>query len=109
MTARGERYGGLTEDLSEGGVLVVTQVSIPLGERVLITLNLEGTELGPLQAEVRRHRPPNALTGVEEALGLMFLDRGSAPLRLLSEFVKKRTAELLRPPPDSMDEGSSSA
>jgi Tfp pilus assembly protein PilZ len=72
---QGEReHLGHSEDLSEGGVFVVTAAELQIGEQLILHLELPEQGLVVTRAEVRRCRPANAHARVDAGVGLMYLD-----------------------------------
>lgn len=72
-------HAAVTKNISGGGVFVATMRSLPIGDRVTVTLTIPG-DSDPVEAlaEVRWSRPSHALDDRPAGLGLQFID---TPLR----------------------------
>jgi uncharacterized protein (TIGR02266 family) len=85
-------YVGWSENISEGGLFVVTHELLPVGTRVEVTLEVAG-QLEPttLTCQVCWHRKTDELTSdCEPGMGLSFLDLAPETEEKIQTFVSVR-------------------
>ena len=85
-------YTGISQDLSVGGLFVVTDILCPVGECIRVRFTLPGTtEVMDAITEVRWVRSAD-VTGGKRGMGLQFLQLSATTKRAVKEFAAKRDA-----------------
>lgn len=97
VTARSEHtfWTGLTRDIGEGGVFVVTPAALPIGTEVHLTLALEDAPPEGVLAIVRWVRGPDvASLDLPAGMGLRFVDLPDGLRRAIQDFGERRRDSL---------------
>ncbi len=84
-------YQGFSENISEGGLFLVTYVTRRCGEVITVRFSLPGIE-HPIEvrAEVRWLRSPDWERGVNPGIGVRFIDLNDADRASIERFIKRR-------------------
>jgi uncharacterized protein (TIGR02266 family) len=88
-------FTGFSENISEGGLFVATEIEHKLGDRLEIHLSLMGGEAVVLQGVVRWCRPKAGKGGLPAGIGLQFLDLDDVRRTALQGFVDSRLKDTL--------------
>ncbi len=88
-------WAGLTENLSQGGVFIVTDEELDPGEEFEIELRLPGGEVVNTIVEVRWLRPPGAGGGLAPGAGVRFLELGAEHQALLQKTLVENIQEAI--------------
>jgi uncharacterized protein (TIGR02266 family) len=85
-------YTGISEDLSTGGLFVVTDMLCPVGECIRVRFTLPGsTEVMDAITEVRWVRSTD-MNGGETGMGLQFLQMSAKTKQAVKAFADKRVS-----------------
>jgi uncharacterized protein (TIGR02266 family) len=90
-TSENNFFSGFAENISEGGVFLVTYEHKEIGERVKVLLTFPGNETPlELEAEVRWHRAYDPASDTAPGWGLRFVDLSDDARTRIEAFVKQR-------------------
>lgn len=82
-------FTGLTENISQGGVFIATEVHMDLGEKLQVSLSLLGDTPITVDTEVCWLRPSGS-GGLETGVGVRFLNLTEKERRYLQTFIDSR-------------------
>lgn len=84
-------YQGFSENISEGGLFLVTYLTRKPGETLTVRFSLPGVErIFEVLTEVRWVRHGDSERGLRPGLGVRFLNLPDADRRTIERFVRKR-------------------
>ena len=87
-------YKGVTTDISNGGVAVVTNAPTAVGEIISLTLARRGVKKLPLKGQVCWVRPAPKGTGYRDFIGLQFLFTNSEEGKELARLTESLAAKI---------------
>ena len=100
-------YAGVSADISEGGIFIATQYTLPIGTPVVLELQLPQYETTlTLRGTVRWLREPEAMCApgevfggkyqddVKPGMGVQFDEVGKSETVMIRNFMRARTPEL---------------
>ncbi|MBZ0118068.1 MAG: TIGR02266 family protein [Sandaracinaceae bacterium] len=92
MHSESNFYTGFTQDISEGGVFVVSYLAEPVGTMLSLELHFPGEVEICARGVVRWVREPRDLDGSNEppGMGIQFVDLADDDRALIREFVELR-------------------
>lgn len=88
-------FTGFSENISEGGLFVVTDAPFEVGAILTVSLSLMGGPPEQLEAVVRWVRPANAAGGLPPGMGVRFMGLGPAKTQELQDFIDSQAKETL--------------
>ena len=88
-------FSGFTENISEGGLFIATEVPFEIGTRLSIKLSLLGALPDEHTVVVRWIRPPNAIGGLPPGMGVQFEELDEEEQGKLQEFLAQRVKDTL--------------
>lgn len=89
-TGASNLYAGVSNDISEGGVFLATQVAPPIGTLVDLTLVLGGDGVFEVHGVVRWERVAGPGVDGPSGVGIQFLDLTAGDRARLQEFMARR-------------------
>lgn len=88
-------FSGFTENISEGGLFIATEVPFEIGTRLQIKLSLLGALPNEHTVVVRWIRPTNAIGGLPPGMGVQFESLDDTEQTELQAFLDTRVKDTL--------------
>ena len=88
-------FTGFSENVSEGGLFIATEVPFDIGHRLEVKLSLMGGAPTTHQVLVRWVRPGGAAGGLPAGMGVQFDDMSDEELNRLQDFIDSRAKDTL--------------
>lgn len=88
-------FTGFSENISEGGLFVATEMQYRNGDILEVSLGLMGKAPRPFRGVVRWSRPGVARGGLPAGVGLQFVDLNEEDRQYLQDFVDSRLKDTL--------------
>jgi len=84
-------FSGFTEDISNGGVFLVTSQIYPVGMKMNLSFRIEGEDVD-VEAVVRWTRTPESIYSedISPGMGLQFIDPPQKVVKIFESFIKKK-------------------
>lgn len=84
-------YTGFSENISEGGIFIVSYEARKLGDRLIVRFTLPGYD-HPIEvtAEVKWVRERDEASDTKPGYGLQFVDLGESDREVIERFIRKR-------------------
>lgn len=84
-------FSGFTEDISKGGIFLVTTQLYPVGMKMKLSFIIEGKDV-EVEAVVRWTRTPESIYSedMSPGMGLQFIDPPEKFVKIFEEFIQKK-------------------
>ncbi len=89
-------FAGITQDISKGGVFLVTHQIYPVGTDMILSFMIEGVQL-KVDAVVRWTREPDKIQDKDilPGMGLQFINPGKEVVNAFEKFLEKKDTLLV--------------
>lgn len=98
MESEDNLYTGVSQDISTGGIFVVTDRLLPLGTKILVEFIIPPNDRKiKICGEVRWLRESNNKSDTDPGMGLQFVDLSEEDRQALESFIELRDPMLYEP------------